>query len=124
VREPDRRIQQSLRWGEVFGDDVVAAAMIDRFSPRPSRRLQRRQLSAQRPQSRPRSRGDTTEESACCTIARSFSAITRQRAGSGSEFGDSDESARCPLIHCWCSHRANVFFTILVAQSTCGAAAQ
>jgi hypothetical protein len=31
-RQPDRDQQQGLRrWGEVFGDDVVAAAMIDRL---------------------------------------------------------------------------------------------
>jgi hypothetical protein len=30
--EPDRSLQQAVRaWGEVFRDDVVAAAMIDRL---------------------------------------------------------------------------------------------
>ena len=46
------------RWGEVFGDDVVAAAMIDRLVHHAEvDRPQRRQLPAQRPRPRPRPRG-------------------------------------------------------------------
>ena len=46
------------RWGEVFGDDVVAAAMIDRLgAPRRSHLPQRRQLPAQRPRPRPHTHG-------------------------------------------------------------------
>ena len=45
------------RWGEVFGDDTVAAAMIDRLVHHAEVALpQRRQLSAQRPRPRPRPR--------------------------------------------------------------------
>ena len=45
------------RWGEVFGDDVVAAAMIDRLVHHAEVDLpQRRQLPAQRPRPRPRPR--------------------------------------------------------------------
>jgi IstB-like ATP binding protein len=36
-------------WGEIFGDGIVAAAMIDRSSPRRDPLAQRRQLAAQRP---------------------------------------------------------------------------
>src|SRR5204862_4243680 len=53
------------RWGEVFGDATVAAAMIDRLVPsRRSRLTQRRQLPAQRPRPRecaPRRRSVTTD---------------------------------------------------------------
>ena len=45
------------RWGEVFGDDVVAAAMIDRLVHHAEVLPERRQLPTQRPRPRPRPRG-------------------------------------------------------------------
>jgi IstB-like ATP binding protein len=41
------------RWGAAFGDEVVAAAMIDRRPPRRSRRPQRRLLPIEEPRPRP-----------------------------------------------------------------------
>lgn len=56
---PNERMPLPIRWGDVFGDDVVAAAMIrPARPPRRSHRPQRRQLPAtqQRPR-RPPTRG-------------------------------------------------------------------